>query len=412
MAVLAALGFASGLPLYLTLGTLTAWLATAKVDRTQIAAFSLVTLPYTFKFLWAPALDRYRLPFLGRRRGWLLFFQLALMVAIVAMGASSPTHAPLRLALLALLVAFFSASQDVVFDAYCTDLLTPDQRAAGSGISVTGYRVAMLVTGTLALIMADHVSWRVVYMTMAALMSIGVVATLLSEEPQASGVARPPTLVQAIVLPFQKFYRRFGARQLAIIMLFVACYRFGDYLLEGLKNTFYIDLHFSLTEIGTINKLFVIAAVAAGAFTVGALAPRLGVRRALVVFGILQAMTNLTYLLLAHSGRSYVALGTAIFCDNFAGTMGVATFVAFLMSLCERDVSATQYAVLTSLSSVGGRLFGWIGGPLSKELGWEGFFVATTFMAIPGLLLVPFLAIPSASAKTNVSRDAAEPANL
>jgi MFS transporter, PAT family, beta-lactamase induction signal transducer AmpG len=406
MAVLFALGFSSGLPLYLTLSTLTAWLATAHVDRTKIAAFTLVGIPYTFKFAWAPLLDRYAWPFLGRRRGWLLFFQLCLVVAIVAMAGADPAHAPFQLAVLALTVAFFSASQDIVFDAYCTDLLTPEQRAAGSGISVTGYRVAMLVSGTLALILADHMPWRLVYLSMAALMSVGVIATLLSEEPLATGASRPPTLLQAVKLPFQRFYQRFGARDLAVIVFFTMLYRFGDWLLESLKTPFYIEQGFSLTQIATINKLFAFLAVAAGAFCVGAIAPRLGVRRALVVFGILQAATNLTYLLLAHAGKSYVALGLAIFSDNFAGTMGIATLVAFMMSLCDREVSATQYALLTGLSSVGGRLFGWIAGPMSKQLGWEGFFVATTFIALPGLLLVSLLPIP------NVSRQDAEPSKL
>ena len=395
LAVLFALGFSSGLPLLLVGQTLIAWMTVEGVDIKKIAAFSSVGLAYTFKFAWAPLLDRYRLPFLGRRRGWMITLQLLLVAAIATMGFSSPKSAPLEMAVLAVITAFLSASQDVVLDAYSTDLLTPEQRPAGSAIYVLGYRVAMMITGTVAFILADHVEWRYIYGLMAALMFVGVIATLFAEEPSADHVTRPRTIFHAIVLPFVRFYQRYGPT-LALVLLFAATYKFGDFLIDSLKITFYKRiLGFSLTEIGTVNKLFILAGAAVGSAVVGLVAPRLGVRRALLVFGLIQAATNLLFVVLASMGKSYVWLGVAVFFDNFAGTMGTAVFVAFLMSLCSKEVSATQYALLTSLSSVGLRVFGWTGGPLVEQFGWDGFFVATALMAIPGLLLIPFLPVPA-----------------
>jgi PAT family beta-lactamase induction signal transducer AmpG len=395
MAILAAFGFASGLPLYLTSLTLTAWLTDEHVDATKIGLFSLVGLPYTFKFAWAPLLDRYRLPFLGRRRGWILLTQVALAVAIAAMGAADPARQSFTMAVLALVVAFFSATQDVVLDAYSTDLLSPEQRAAGSAVYVLGYRAAMLTTGTLALVLADHVPWRVVYEVMAALMLLGVVATLLAEEPTASQAVRPRTLAQAVYLPFARFFRRFGGRAALVALLFAATYRFGDYLLDTQKMKFFLgELGFQKTEFAALNKAFSFAAVAIGGATVGVLAPRLGVRRSLFVFGVLQAATNLFYVLLASAGKSYALLGVAVFCDNLASTMGAAVMVAFLMSLCDREVSATQFALLSSLSSVGARVFGWTGGFIVGRVGFEGFFLATALLALPGLVLSRLVVVP------------------
>jgi PAT family beta-lactamase induction signal transducer AmpG len=412
MAILAALGFASGLPLYLTSLTLTAWLTDEHVDATKIGLFSLVGLPYTFKFAWAPLLDRYRLPFLGRRRGWMLAAQLCLVVAIAAMGAADPGTQSWTMAGLALVVAFLSATQDVVLDAYSTDLLSEQQRAAGSAVYVLGYRAAMLTTGTLALVLADHVSWRVVYEAMALFMLVGVVATLLAEEPAASHAVRPRTLAEALTLPFARFFRRFGVRAALCALAFAATYRFGDYLLDTQKMKFFLgELGFQKTEFAALNKAFSFAAVVVGGATVGVLAPRLGVRRALLVFGVLQASTNLFYLLLAQTGRSIALLGVAIFCDNFASTMGAAVMVAFLMSLCDREVSATQFALLSSLSSVGARVFGWTGGLLVTHVGFEGFFLATALLALPGLLLARFVVLP-ADAAAPLAREVAKPAPL
>jgi PAT family beta-lactamase induction signal transducer AmpG len=239
MAVLFALGFSSGLPLMLTGQTLQAWAKDAHVDIKKIAALSLVGLAYTFKFAWAPLLDRYRLPLLGRRRGWALALQLALIVAIGVLATCDP-RAPARLAVVAVIVAFLSASQDVVLDAYTTDLLAPQERAAGSAVYVLGYRVAALGTMFLALVLADHIAWRAVYLVMAALMAVGVAATLLAEEP--TGATPPRTLASALVEPFAELVRRLGARRTALVLAFAATYEFGYFFAQAVLVVFFKDL--------------------------------------------------------------------------------------------------------------------------------------------------------------------------
>jgi PAT family beta-lactamase induction signal transducer AmpG len=391
--VLALLGFASGLPLLLTSQTLGAWLAADGVDLTTIGALSLVGLPYTFKWAWAPLLDRYHLPFLGRRRGWMLACQLGLMVAIAVMGASDPVAAPLRLALTAVVVAFLSASHDVVLDAFNADSLSPSERAAGSALYVTGYRAAMLVTGSAALLLADHVSWRTIYGGCAALMLVGVGATLIADEP--SMVAPPASLAEAVVQPVVKLLRQ---PRVMVVLAFVALFRFGDTLAFGMVVPFLKrGVGFSFSEIATIYQLLGFVGTLVGGLAAGALVVRFGLRRSLFAFGALQALTNLCYLALAVTGPSLPLFATAVVSDNLAGAMGSAAFVAYLMSLCDAGVSATQMALLSSLSSLGGRVFGFVAGPIIAALGWSGFFATTAALALPGLLLL--LCVPLAGAR-------------
>jgi PAT family beta-lactamase induction signal transducer AmpG len=387
MAVLFLFGFSSGLPLLLTGQTLTAWMTSAGVELANIAAFSLVGLAYTFKFAWAPLLDRYRLPFLGRRRGWVLATQLALVGAIATMGVMDPVSQPGSLAVVAVIVAVLSASQDIVLDAYNADLLTAEQRAAGAAIYVFGYRVAMLVTGTLALFMADYLPWRLIYGVIALLMGIGIVGTILAEEP-AAPARKPTTLVAAVYLPFVELFRRLGTRGAVLVLAFVAVYKFGDSFAQVLVITFFKrGLGFEWVEIATIYKGLGFAGMAIGGMCAGALVARFGIRKMLIAFGILQACTNLLYGLLAVTGKSYVILGAAVLCDNITGAMGTSVFVAFLMSVCSPTVSATQFALLTSLSSVGQRVFGPFADDVVTRVDWSGFFAVTTLMAVPGLIL-------------------------
>ncbi|MBL0216137.1 MAG: MFS transporter [Myxococcales bacterium] len=392
MAVLFVLGFASGLPLYLTSQTLQAWLTTAGVSNERISMLSLVGLAYTLKVAWAPLLDRYRLPFLGRRRGWMLALQIGLCAAIGAMGCVDPVTDPELLVVLAVGVAFLSASQDVVLDAYNADLLAPAERAAGAAVYVLGYRVAMVVTGTVALLLASHVPWRLIYGAMAALMVIGVAGTLAAEEPAVP--AEPPrTLAQAISLPFIELWRRLGPRRLALVLAFTALYKAGDYFAQALVITFLVrGAHFELSEIGAIYQLLGFVGTALGGLVAGALVARFGLRRMLIAFGLLQASTNLLYALLAVSGKSFPIFCTAVLVDNLANMMGTAAFVAFLMSVCSPGVSATQFALLTSLSSVGQRVFGPLAANVVDAVDWSGFFAVTSALAIPGLVLAWFVA--------------------
>lgn len=373
MAVLFVLGFSSGLPLYLTGSTLQAWMTSAGVRLDTIAAFSLVGLAYTFKFAWAPLLDRFALPWLGRRRGWVLATQIGLVFAIAAMGALDPRSQPGALAVLAVIVAVLSASQDIVLDAYNTEILTPEQRAAGAAIYVVGYRVAMLVTGTLALFLADYVPWRVIYTLIALMLVIGIAGTLWAEEP-AQPERRASTIVEAIYLPFVELFRRLGGTTALLVLGFVAVYKFGDYFAQSLLMAFFRrGVGFEFREIASIYKILGFAGMFIGGLFGGTLVARFGMRRMLIAFGILQALTNLMYAWLALAGQSYAIFSAAVLCDNITGAAGTAVFVAFLMSVCSPGVSATQFALLTSLSSLGQRVFGPFADDVVTRLDWRGF---------------------------------------
>ncbi len=390
MAIMAALGFASGLPLLLTGQVLTLWLTDAKLDIKTIALFTSVGLPYSIKFLWAPLLDRYVPPFLGRRRGWMLITQIGLIGVIIAIASEDPASSTDAIWFLAVALAALSATQDIAIDAWRADTLSPDERAGGSAVYVLGYRVAMLTVGTAGLILADLLGYRVVFLGTGALLALCVIATLLAEEPEKPS-SSPRNLVDALVMPFSEFVKRLGWFALAALA-FAALYKFGDQMVDGLISAFWRrELGMSKTEIGTFNKAAGFAGVALGGLLAGVLTPKLGTRNALILFGLLQASTNFLYVALALTGKSYVLVGGAIFVDYVANTMGTAVFMAVFIAMCNKEVSATQYALLTSLSSVGKRVFGWAGGDIIAGYGWATFFGATALMAIPGLILVYFL---------------------
>ncbi len=384
--VLLLLGFSSGLPLALTGATLQAWLTVKGIDLTTIGLFALVGQPYTYKFLWAPLMDRYRIPFLGRRRGWLVVTQLALLGAIAWMGSLSPQHTPWLLAVLALAVAFLSASQDIVTDAYRTDILGAEERGAGAAVSVFGYRIAMLVSGGLALILADGwLGWQGTYWLMAALMLVGVAAVWGAEEPEAPPHA-PRTLQQAVREPLAEFFARDGAW---LLLLLIVLYKLGDAFAGSLSTAFLLrGPGFSLTEVGLVNKWLGIAATILGALAGGALMARLRLYRSLLLFGVLQAVTNLGYMALALAGKSYALMIGAVAAENLCGGMGTAAFVALLMAMCDRRHSATQYALLSALAALGRVYVGPAAGELAKIFGWPEFFLFTFFFALPGVAML------------------------
>jgi PAT family beta-lactamase induction signal transducer AmpG len=383
------LGFASGLPLALTAGTLQAWLAADNVDIVAIGWFALVGQPYTYKFLWAPLMDRYVPPFLGRRRGWLLITQLLLAAAIAFMGTLRPGESAWLLGAAALAVAFLSASQDIVFDALRTDWLAREERGAGAAVSVFGYRIAMLVSGAGALILADQwLGWSATYWLMAALMGVGMVATWFVVEPDDQGGA-PKSLDDAVVKPFAEFFSRDGAVALLVL---VVLYKLGDAFAGNLTTTFLLrGPGFSLTEIGAINKGFGLAATIVGALAGGALMAKMRLYRALLLFGGLQALTNLGFMLLAASGKNYALMVAVIGLENLCGGMGTAAYVALLMALCDRRFSATQYALLSALSAVGRVYVGPAAGYLVAGFGWQVFFFFTFLIALPGLALLVWM---------------------
>jgi PAT family beta-lactamase induction signal transducer AmpG len=380
------LGFASGLPLALTAGTLQAWLAVESIDIKTIGLFTLVGQPYTYKFLWAPLMDRYTPPFLGRRRGWLILTQLALLGAIAFMGTVNPRESPWLLAAVAFCVAFLSSSQDIVFDAYRTDVLREAERGPGAAISVLGYRVAMLVSGGGALIVADQfLGWSAMYFLMAALMGIGIIATWFAPEPE-DGPRAPKSLAGAISEPLKEFFSRQGAW---LLLVLIVLYKLGDAFAGSLTTAFLIQgPGFTATEVGAINKALGLAATIVGALIGGAWMVRLGLYRALLGFGMLQAVTNLGFMFLALVGKNYALMVTAVGAENLCGGMGTAAFVALLMSLCDKRFSATQYALLSALSAVGRVYVGPASGFLVSAIGWAPFFFLTFVIALPGIGLL------------------------
>jgi PAT family beta-lactamase induction signal transducer AmpG len=396
MLTLAALGFSSGLPLLVTGSLLAAVLTDARLDPQTITALASVGLPYTLKFAWAPLLDRYPLPVLGRRRGWILALQLALAGTIALLGGLDPRADLDTVIAVAVAVAALSASQDVVIDAYAAEVLDGPQRAAGSAAYVAGYRVALLVTGTVALGLGDTLRWPVIFAGLAAVMALCTVATLLAEEPPMRG-APPASLAAAAWRPLAELFGRGDTRRARLaaagaLLGFVALYKFGDALAGTATTLFYRrELGFSWAEIAGLSKALGFAGTLLGAAAAGVLAPRLGVRRALLTFGAAQAGTNLLLAALALHGPSYPLLGTAIFVDSAANALGTGAFVAFLMSQTRPQLAATQYALFTGLSTIGARVFGFVAGELIGAVGYAGFFALTAAMAAPGLLLVAAL---------------------
>ena len=378
------LGFVSGLPLALTAGTLQAWLTVVGVDLKTIGIFTLVGLPYTVKFLWAPLMDRIVPPWLGRRRGWMLITQVAVAIGLALMGLVGPGDHPEWLGLVAVGVAFMSASLDIVFDAYRTDVLLPPERGFGAALWVNGYRVALLVASSGALILADHIGWNMTYLVLAALMGTGVLTVLLTPDPPAS-VTAPSTLWDAIGLPLRELFSRpaiYGFLSLIVL------YKVGDAIAGSLQTAFFIGgLGFSASEVGYIKGIG-IAATLIGALAGGLAMAKLGLVRSLLLFGLLQALSNLCFVFLAWIGKSYGALVASVVVENVTGGMGTAAFVALVMSLCDHRYTATQFALLSSLEALGRVFSGRPSAEIVALVGWGWFFFISFLLALPGCWLV------------------------
>lgn len=388
VAVITFLGFSSGLPLALTGATLQAWMTVAGVDLKTIGIFALVGLPYALKFLWSPFMDRFVPPWLGRRRGWILITQIALVAGIAAMAFSSPLQAPFFLALLALTVAFSSASQDIVVDAYRTDVLREKERGFGAAVFVMGYRIALLVSGALAFVLADRIGWQNTYLTMAAVMGLTIIATLFGPEPDRKATS-PASMREAVWGPLKNYFQRNAA---VTLLLLIILYKLGDAYAGALTTAFLIrGIGFSVSEVGTINKGLGFVSLIVGALFGGALMVRLRLYRSLLVFGLLQAISNLSFMLLAWTGKSYALLVFAVAFENFSGGMGTAAFVALLMAMCDHRFTATQYALLSSLAALGRIFISPTSGYLVDSVGWVLFFFITFLTALPGLGILLYL---------------------
>lgn len=400
------MGFSSGLPLALVFGTLSYWLAELGVSLTAIGLFGLVRTSYSLKFLWSPLIDRLPIPVLtarlGRRRSWALAIQLLLMIAIFALGKTDPRIDPAATALAAVCVAFLSASQDIVIDAYRIDLLRPEEQGAGAAATQWGYRFGMLASGAGALYAASFGGWHFAYALMAGLMLVGMVTVWLTPEP---GGIEPPAplpgrtafarigawLEHAVVAPFLDLFERAGALNFIAIALFIVLYKFGDALAGSMANPLYVALGFTKVEVATISKVYGVVATLCGVAVGGAVVERLGIFRALLVCGALQAASNLMYAVLAWYGRDLSVLTLSISAENLTGGMASAAFVAYLSRLCSRDFTATQYALLSSLATVGLNVLAASGGYLAQKFGWIEFFSVATLACLPALALLVWL---------------------
>ena len=400
------LGFSSGLPRLLVYSTLTFWLLEEGLSIKAVGLFAATSSPYSLKFLWAPILDRLPLPFLtrllGRRRSWILLTQLGLVVSIGLLASTDPARDAVMTAIVAIVIAFFSASQDVVIDAYRVDILDDSEQGAGAAVAVFGYRLGMLVAGAGALYLATYLkSWPETYLAMAAMMGVGIIAVLfarpvpviaqdrgLSEAEKGPGQKILKELYAGIVLPLADFFTRPGW---GLIVLFVVLYKLGDALAGTMLNPFLIDLKFTKIEIANVAKSYGLFATLFGVFLGGWSVRNMGVIKALWFAGFVQMASNLMFALQAVVGNNIWMLVATIGVENITGGLGTAAFVAYLSGLCNKSYTATQYALLTALSSVLRTLLASVSGFLVVHAGWFNYFVLTTFSAVPGMLLLYFL---------------------
>jgi MFS transporter, PAT family, beta-lactamase induction signal transducer AmpG len=391
-----ALGFASGLPLLLTYSTLQAWLATVGVRRSALGAIALVGTSYSFKFLWAPLIDRVPPPLpLGRRRGWGVTIQILLIAAILMLGSCDPKHNLARMAVLAVVVAFLSASQDIVIDAWRVESLTSDQQAPGAAMVQSGYRIGMLAAGAGALFIAASRGWFAAYATMAALLGVGMLVFLFGPEPnvpaEKSYVAQSVwrailhALYKAVIEPFRDFMRR---RLWLVILVAIFLYKMGEAMAGVMSTPLYISLGFSLPEIATASKIFGFFSIVTGALIGGIVTTRFGICRSLILCGVLQSIGNLFFVLQAVGGHRIGYLALCVTAENLTGAMAGTALITWLSSLCSPSFTATQFALLSSLASLSRTVVASSGGLLSEKIGWVNFFLLTSVVGLPALLLV------------------------
>ncbi len=396
MLCLLLLGYAAGLPLLLTGGTLQAWMTDEGVDLGTIGMVSLIGLPYTIKFLWSPFLDRFKLPFLSRRKGWMVFAQALIMVTIFALSMVNPREDLLVVGVFALLIAFFSASQDIALDAYRREILPDEELGFGSSVYVTGYRLGMLLAGAGALILADKMPWSQVYQIMALFMAPAILFTLISPK-ERTDIKAPSNMKDAIVGPLKEFFTRPGA---FTILLFILLFKVGDLMAANLTTPFILQAGYSKTDMGTVAKgVGMIATIFGGLFG-GALMLRIPMKASLVIFGILQAVSTLGFALLTRLPVEWSSLAAVIGFENFSAGMGMAAYGGFMAALTDKRFTATQYALLSSVMGITRVILPAPTGYIAGAVGWETFFVICTLAAIPGmLLLIPVfrLARPTAA---------------
>tara|TARA_B100000029_G_scaffold140674_1_gene135867 strand:- start:501 stop:1748 length:1248 start_codon:yes stop_codon:yes gene_type:complete len=386
MVITLVMGFVSGVPLLLTITLLQAWLTDAGIAKSTIGLFALVGLPYSLKFLWAPIFDRYIINSLGRRRGWLVVIQVILIISIIGLGMTNPSLSAFNVAVLALLVTFFSASQDIIIDAYRRESLLDEEQTLGASAYVLGYRIGALAAGAGGLILADYISYQLVYIFMAAVMFIGVFATMIADEPLQE--EEPKSLRDAIINPFTEFFNRKGYNSAILILMFILLYKVGDTMAHSLSTNFYLDIGFTKSQIGTVVKIFGLVATLIGAFLGGLISLRIGLYKSLIIFGLFQAVATLGFAVLAAMGNYISLLMIVISLENLAAGMGYTAYLAFIANMTNKEFTATQFALMTALMSIPRTFFSGSSGYLVELMDWEIYFIFCSLIAIPALIIL------------------------
>lgn len=405
MALCLSLGFASGMPLFVVLTLLGAYLRKEGVNLKEIGLFSLIMIPYTWKFVWSPLVDRYNLFHLGRRRSWMLISQIAVFFSIFLLGQFSPKTSLSVIAVVSVILSFASATQDIVIDAYRREILTDRELGLGTSLFITASRASSLVPGGLSLVIAQFLSWSDVFFITAAFMLPALVVTFFIKEPET--INAPRNLRQAIIEPFREFKDRRGLKSMFLIILFVFCYKLGDSMATALATPFYIDLHYDLLTIGLVAKNAGLWSMLIGGILGGVIMLKTGINKALWYFGFGQLITILGFVILAHEGigsdtaPSVFLLAFVIIAECLGAGLGTSAFVAFLSAQTNKTYAATQFALLTSLSAVPRTFCNATTGYIVEFMGWENFFIFCTVLAIPGMLLLlkvaPFKSEPKSS---------------
>ena len=407
------MGFVSGVPLLLTITLLQAWLTDEGVTKSTIGLFALVGLPYSLKFLWAPLFDYFTISRLGRRRGWLLLTQVLLIISIIALGMGNPSMNAWNVALLATLVAISSASQDIVIDAYRRESLTDEEQTIGASAYVLGYRIGALAPGAGGLILADHMSYQMVYALMSIVMLYGIFITLIADEPKR--YYQPSGFISAVYNPFVEFFNRYVSINIAsdrlinlktrtkiarrqilgnvllvpvLILVFILLYKIGDTMAHSLSTNFYLDIGFTKTEIGAVVKFFGLIATLIGAFLGGLISLRIGLYKSLIIFGVFQALATLGFSVLAFVGNNIYLLMTIVSLENLAAGMGYTAYLAFIANMTSKKFTATQFALMTALMSLPRTLFSSYSGFLVEMLDWELYFIFCSLIAFPALIIL------------------------
>lgn len=384
MLIMLLTGYCAGLPLLLTGSTLQAWMKDEGVDLTAIGFVSLIGLPYVIKPLWAPLLDRFQLPFLGRRRGWMALFQALIVMSIFFLSLTNPKTDLFLVCLWAFAITFFSASQDVVLDAYRREIMPDEELGLASSLYVNGYRLAMIVSGSLALTLADSVEWKTVYQYMALFMAPAILFTVIAPR-ETHHIKIPANMKEAMVGPLKDFFSRKGAW---IVLLFILMYKVGDSMASNMTTPFILDIGYSKTDLGYVAKLFGMIATIVGGVLGGILMIRFNMKWSLIFFGILQAVSTLGFAILPSLPVQISSLALVIAFENLASGMGTAAYAAYMASLTNKQFTATQYALLTALMGVPRVIIASPTGWMAENLGWQIFFVVCTVVAVPGLLLL------------------------